>query len=199
MSQDPYLYADEVFEFRSSLTEETDRGCALMAAAYLADQLERLLRRALVDDEDAVDELLRPLGPLGSFSGRIELCYALGLLPTDARRDLHLIRKIRNDFSHVAKTLTFDEPGITSRCRELNHSGREAEASPRAKFTSAVLAVCAVVHVFIQTATQPDVPTGITMTEEVKHKVREFADKLALLVTQEFARSEDASSEQSDG
>ncbi len=34
---------DEVLEFRSSLTGETDRGCALTAAAYLSDELEKLL------------------------------------------------------------------------------------------------------------------------------------------------------------
>jgi hypothetical protein len=34
---------DEVLEFRSSLTGETDRGCALTAAAYLGDELEKLL------------------------------------------------------------------------------------------------------------------------------------------------------------
>ena len=112
MSEDPYVYAVEVFEFRATLTEETDRGCALMAAAYLDDQLECLLRRTLVDDNTAIDDLLRSAGALGSFSARIELCYALGLLPGQARRDLHLIRKIRNDFGHVAKPLAFEEPGI---------------------------------------------------------------------------------------
>lgn len=198
MTQDPFRYADEVVEFRSSLNEETDRGCALMAAAYLDDQLERLLRQTFVDDRTAVDELFRPLGPLGSFSGRIELCYALGLLPNETRRDLNLIRKIRNDFGHVAKTLTFDEPGIGARCRELHHSYHEAEAPARSKFTSAVMAICGLVHALIHTAQQRDVPSEVTMSEERKREVREFAEKVGAKLTQEFGLSEDPGSEKSD-
>lgn len=198
MLQDPFPYVDEVLEFRSSLSGETDRGCALMAAAYLADQLERLLRHTLVDDQAAVDELFRHLGPLSSFSGRIELCYALGLLPAEARRDLHLVRKIRNDFGHVAKTLTFEEPAIAARCRELHHSGREAEARPRAKFTSAVMGLCAVIHFFIHRATRRVVPSGVTMTEDRKREVRELAQKLAAAVEQEFELPIDSIPERSD-
>src|SRR5262245_33803219 len=115
MPDTDFPFLEEVSEFRSSLTPETDRGCALMAAAYLSNQLVRLLRATLVEDEDVIDELFRHLGPLGSFSGCIEMCYALGLLPSEVRRDLHLIRKIRNDFGHVARTLTFEDPGIANR------------------------------------------------------------------------------------
>ena len=119
-----------------------------MAAAYLDDQLEGLLRQALVDDKAAIDDLLRSSGALGSFSARIELCCALGLLPRQARRELHLIRKIRNDFAHVAKPLAFEEPGISCRCREpstvrLKHNRRLVTM-----LTGAVLGVCAVVHGF---------------------------------------------------
>ena len=170
-----------------------------MAAAYLADQLERLLRQTFVDDKAAIDELFHHLGPLASFSGRIELCYALGLLPNQARRDLHLIRKIRNDFGHVAKALTFGEPVIAARCRELHHSVREAEASPRARFTNAVMGVCAVVHCFIhRTAAQPNVPSGLTLTEERKREMREIAEKVKTVVIRELGLPEDPGSEKSE-
>ena len=188
----------EVFEFRHSLSEETDRGCALMAAAYLADQLERLLRRTFVDDETAIEELFRPLGPLGSFSGRIEMCYALGLLSDETRRDLNLIRKIRNDFGHVAKTLTFDEPGIDARCRELHHSYREAESPARSKFTSAVMAISGVVHALIHMVRQPDVAGDVMRTEEMKRNVRELAEKWAATTIEELGLAEVPRPEKSD-
>jgi hypothetical protein len=47
MLQQVLSSAKEVFAFRSSLNQETDRGCALMAAAYLDTELEWLLKGIL--------------------------------------------------------------------------------------------------------------------------------------------------------
>ena len=137
---------DEVITFRLTLTPETDRGCALMAAAYLDDQLEALLRRVLLVDTKALDELLSGLGPLATFSSRIELCYLLGLIPAQCRRDLHEIRRIRNRFAHETEPLTFDQPPIANWCAELSYSAQPTSARARAKFTNAALGLCAVIH-----------------------------------------------------
>ena len=83
----------QAFDFRPTLTPETDRGCALMAAAYLDSQLDELLRAVFIDDQKVVGALLRREGPLGSFSAKIDMAYSLGLLPADAYRDLHLTEK----------------------------------------------------------------------------------------------------------
>jgi hypothetical protein len=186
MQENPFPFVKEVMEFRSSLTPETDRGCALMAAAYLSEQLERLLRATLVHDDAAIDDLFRHLGPLGSFSGRIEMCYAFGLLPAEARRDLHLIRKIRNDFGHVAHTLTFEDPGIADRCRELYHNAYDADGRARGRFTNTVMGVCAVVHHAIYKAAPRNVPSGTTMTDEMKGDVWSMAEQLADVVLKEY-------------
>ena len=60
----------EVWTFRGTLEAETDRGCALMAAAYLDSQLEELIRASLIADTRATDELLGVSKPLGTFSSR---------------------------------------------------------------------------------------------------------------------------------
>ena len=93
--------AIQAVDFRPTLTPETDRGCALMAAAYLDSQLEELLRAVFVDDQKVVSELLQSERALGSFSAKIDMAYSLGLLPADAYRDLHLIRKIRNECAYA--------------------------------------------------------------------------------------------------
>ena len=181
-----FPYFDETVEFRASLSQETDRGCALMAAAYLSDQLARLFRSTFVDDENVVNELLKDLGSLGSFSTRIELAYAFGLLPANARRDLNLIRKIRNDFGHVARALTFEEPAIASRCRELTLTILEPEAKPRARFTNAVLGLCAVLHVGIYKSSRRKAPRDVNLSpkdlEQMKELIR-ILSELALGVT----------------
>lgn len=57
----------EVMEFRETLTEETDRGCALMAASFLDEQLRKMLETCLVDDPEK-EKFFGPQAPLGSFS-----------------------------------------------------------------------------------------------------------------------------------
>jgi DNA-binding MltR family transcriptional regulator len=137
---------DEVFEFRQSLTNETDRGCALMAASYLEAELEKLLRKFLVDNDKIKDELFGHSHPLGSFSAKIDIAYLLGLIGPKIQRDLHLIRKIRNDFGHVAAPISFTDQAMSSRCRELHHDALGSDNLPRRKFTRVVLGVLAVVH-----------------------------------------------------
>jgi hypothetical protein len=64
----------EVMDFRSTLSEETDRGCALMAASFLDEQLRELLEICLVDDPGK-GEILGPASSfrliLGSYNCRI--------------------------------------------------------------------------------------------------------------------------------
>jgi DNA-binding MltR family transcriptional regulator len=144
---------DEVMEFRLSLNAETDRGCALMAAAYLDAELESLLRVHFVQNKTVADDLLGQNRPLGTFSSRIDLAYALGLIPTTSFRDLHLIRKIRNDFAHKAAPLSFEYDPMAARCRELCHAEVLGKAArPRARFTRSVLGVLAPIQVAIQTS-----------------------------------------------
>src|SRR6266496_728857 len=137
---------DEVREFRTALSAESDRGCALMGASYLDFQLERLLRARLVDDSKVVDHLIGLDRPLSTFSVRIDTVYLLGLLGPDARRDLHLIRKIRNGFGHSTEALTFDHQTIAARCREMTHSILEPGASPRSIFINVAFAISGILE-----------------------------------------------------
>ena len=75
------------------------------------------------------------------------MAYLLGLIGPAARRNLHLIRKIRNAFGHNPSPINFSDPAIASRCRELSHSHLEANATPRSRYTNSVLGIAAVIHV----------------------------------------------------
>ena len=97
----PDLSADAK-RFIEDVQKETDRGVALVSAAFLDDALEAMLRAFFVDDPDEVDKLLnaKAIRPLSSFASRIQLAYCLGLIGPNMYRDLNVIRDIRNDFSH---------------------------------------------------------------------------------------------------
>lgn len=167
-------FFSEVLDFRSALDSETDRGCALMAASYLDDQLKRLLTAFFVDDPKSVQALFEGTGALSSFSSRIEAVYALGLVPRAARRDLDLIRKIRNDFGHTAQPLSFDDGRIASRCAEFHHSTSSAHSSHRSKFTNVVMAVCAIVHVAIVRTSHRPVPDDKVIDEAFRQDAAEM-------------------------
>ncbi|WP_250623329.1 hypothetical protein [Pinirhizobacter soli] len=129
----------EIVDFRESFTSESDRGAALMAAAYLDETLSGLLRKKLVDDAKVADKAFVFNGPLGTFSSRIDFCYLLGIIPANARGDLHRIRKIRNGFAHVAGPISFENQDIRSQCDHLNFHGVNAKASPGARFRRSVM------------------------------------------------------------
>jgi DNA-binding MltR family transcriptional regulator len=145
--------ARELLDLRVALTSETDRGCALMAVAYLDQELRRLLTSFLVKDDETVKRLFEGYGPLSSLSSRIDLAYCLGLLSKPATRDLNLVRKIRNSYAHLSKKIDFDTIQIKNQCNELAYAGPILnEDDNRAKFISAVLGLAAHILVGIQKA-----------------------------------------------
>lgn len=138
---------EKITEFRSTLTEETDRGCALMAAAYLDHELGDMIRANLVQDKKVLTAVFENNGPTSTFSAKIDLAYLFGLLSSDARHDLHLLRKIRNDFAHNPAKIGFSDSPICDRCLELKLISIHESKKPRHRFTNAMMGVFAHIHV----------------------------------------------------
>lgn len=136
----------ELLHLRTVLTSETDRGCALMGAAYLDMQLGVLLKAYFVDDDKLIKHLLSDSGVLGTFSLRIDLAYALGLIAKSVERDLHLLRKIRNDFAHISSKISFNTESIASRCREFQSDGLPPEADGRRKCIRSIMGIASHIH-----------------------------------------------------
>ena len=95
-----------------------DRAIAIIGATFLEMQLEHILRNFLIDDEKEVDRLLEYDQPLGNFSGKITMAYCLGLIYKPVRDDLHLVRKIRNEFAHKLYA-SFEDQKIADWCSSL--------------------------------------------------------------------------------
>lgn len=110
-----------------SISAESPRGMVLVVAAELDRLLGEAIGLRLVRGK-GLDELNDDSkGPLSTFSARINLAHALNIIEEQERRDLHLIRKVRNDFAHSVEA-SFETPSIASRLREL--SGAEKGDSP---------------------------------------------------------------------
>ncbi|WP_145409258.1 transcriptional regulator [Paenibacillus xylanexedens] len=128
---------NRVMRFRKELTKETDRGCALMTAAFLDESLKRLLEANTVDDKKTFENLCIGTGGMATFSAKIEFCYLLGLISAETRRLLNIIRKIRNEFAHSMEILSFDTEDISNRCRSLHSKViSDTPFSPRVVFVS---------------------------------------------------------------
>jgi hypothetical protein len=101
-----------------TIQNESDRACAVLGVATVDVFLEGLLQAAMIADAPA--ELFKSNGSCATLSSKIDLAFALGLIPSDDRRDLHLLRKIRNDFAHaVDHELSFVHPRVADRVKEL--------------------------------------------------------------------------------
>jgi hypothetical protein len=131
------LIEADILVFRRELSRETDRGAALFAAAHLDERLEMLLRAFLIDDESVTAPLFSGNGVPATFSARIDMAYLTGLIPPSTRRELHLIRRIRNEFAHSPRSVQFANEAIASRCRELTRA--PFANAPRQRFVQAVM------------------------------------------------------------
>lgn len=127
--------AAQFFQFRTLLNSESDRASALMAAAFLDDQLRMLLEANLVQDKKVLLRILDQRGPLATFSSRIDMAYAMGLIGKRTLLDLNLLRKIRNEFAHTAGTLSFDSPKVSAWCSQLQLCIGSDVVSARQMFT----------------------------------------------------------------
>jgi DNA-binding MltR family transcriptional regulator len=103
----------------ASYTGESDRAVALLAASFLEQQLGEVIRRALVDDAQAVSRLLEGYGPVSSLRARIDLLYGLGVVSDSMHKELHHIRRIRNHFAHHPDLTDFAAPQVADRCALL--------------------------------------------------------------------------------
>ena len=121
---------------QSEFEKESDRAAVILVASLFDNALGTYLCNVLLPTTTATDELFdAPNAPLGSFSAKINLSYRIGLISQRFCRDLHLVRKIRNEFAHNIQGCTFETGTVRSRILELAKSSGLIERNPRARAT----------------------------------------------------------------
>jgi DNA-binding MltR family transcriptional regulator len=123
---------DGVLRLYKELDKESDRGAVLVAGAMLEEALAALLVTHFVANPTATDPLFDgPNAPLQSFSAKIDAGYRMGLFSDRFCRDLHVIRRIRNDVAHRAAGCSFQDTSIADRVRALTASHGIFKRSPK--------------------------------------------------------------------
>ncbi len=112
--------------FDKEFEDESDRAAVIISASMLERALETLLRSYLIPVSGSSDSLFDgAYSPISSFSAKIDLSYRSGLISNRFARDLHIIRRIRNEFAHDVKKCKFESPHIRDRIIELNRSSHK--------------------------------------------------------------------------
>ncbi len=123
---------DAVVRLRKELREESPRGIVLISAAMIEEALREMLLARLVPNSSSSDVLFDgPMSSFGSFSAKIDGAYRIGLISHQFCRDLHVIRRIRNEVAHQPKGFTFEETGTKARVTALSHSHGIYRRSPK--------------------------------------------------------------------
>jgi hypothetical protein len=98
---------------------EAPRSTAILIAALLDDELTRYLERQLHLSSALRERLFSGHGAFSILSSKIDICHALGWIADDHAKNLHLIRKIRNEFAHNPKIHSFDQEPIAPLVRSM--------------------------------------------------------------------------------
>ena len=116
------------------LDHETDRSIVIVAGALLDEALKETIKAAIIPAAKKDWCVFSGSNsPISSFSARIDLCYQLGLISNVMQRDLHIIRKLRNDFAHNPFELSFDGASVKNRVDELDKVANYRERNQEAR------------------------------------------------------------------
>lgn len=139
-------YYDDVDVVQRELEAQTDRAVAIVGCAFLDTRIEKALRLHFVSglSNNTLKALFGPTDPLGTFSGKVHVAHALGLIGEESFADLKLIGKIRNKFAHRLEITNFADPYIADLCSKLQLAdivflNEPPPSEPRQRFIRSVV------------------------------------------------------------
>jgi DNA-binding MltR family transcriptional regulator len=103
-------------------TTQNDRAGALVLNAILEHALEKAIASHFVLKYEEAKRLFvgKEEVALANLSTKITLGYYLGIFPEWIRKDLTILKNIRNSFAHSTAPINFEHPAIQEQCAELS-------------------------------------------------------------------------------
>ncbi len=119
-------FQERVIALGRELANASDRIAAIAGAALLDDALGLALSARFVSIGKRWEDRLfsGATAPLSSLSAKARVGFALGMLGPATFADIELIRKVRNEFAHIALSVSFNDPGIMEKCHQLTTPSR---------------------------------------------------------------------------
>ncbi|WP_153064519.1 hypothetical protein [Agrobacterium sp. LAD9] len=105
---------------------EADRSVALVQTSVVEEHLRSAIERhfpGLATDPKVIERIFDPMknGPLSTFTARVDVAFALGIIGKGALTTLKKIAEIRNLFAHRLEINSFDHPEITKLVGKLTY------------------------------------------------------------------------------
>jgi hypothetical protein len=156
------------------LESQSDRGAAIVGAAWVEEELTAAIRSFLQKDKRAWERLFNRSAPLSAFASKIDLARLLGMCTAAIASDLHIVRELRNEFAHSVLSkdhiaLAFSLPHLKDKCMALRCVAHEELSKPRTAFVRA----CAVLNsdFYIHRFSGRTIEGGETIFAKVEHGV----------------------------
>jgi hypothetical protein len=136
----------DIDQILAELRGESDRAAISVGGSLLEYALELAIASRLREPRTMTEAnvLFNDNGILGTFSEKIWAAYFLKVIGPQSRRDIDLIRNIRNHVSHDMNPVSFENtPEIAARCRELQLTketvaGQKEPPDLRGKFIATI-------------------------------------------------------------
>lgn len=106
----------------AKLQSADDYSATIISASLLETSLETLLLTHFIPmGKEHQDDIFSDggNGPLSSFSAKIRICYAMGLISSTTRSQIEIVKNIRNHFAHHKNIVSFDFPEVQEECKKL--------------------------------------------------------------------------------
>lgn len=94
---------------------------AIVYSSLLEEHLKLGLSVKMTNINRSIEQtLFEGYGPLSTLNSKIDIAFALGILPEALFKNAHIIRKIRNKFAHSTKKLNFESETVIKLCKKLS-------------------------------------------------------------------------------
>lgn len=107
-------YMEEIYN------EKNDRGMAILIATNVENILQSCLEKILLANSSKSDSIFGMNAPLATFYNKIIMCFALEVIGNETKKNLTIIRAIRNAFAHSKIPINFRTLEVINVCALLN-------------------------------------------------------------------------------
>jgi hypothetical protein len=95
------------------------RGAAILLAVQLEEALQFALSHRLRIGSHSRTDVFGYDSPMGTFDRKIRVAHAVKLVSDETRRNLDIIRRIRNAFAHAIVPISFETQQVVGACELL--------------------------------------------------------------------------------
>lgn len=125
MTEGPTRSISEVIADLEKSARETWNMALPFFVLVLTSTIEDILEEALLAkmrqplSGNFKRRLFQGYGPLGSFSAKVDLAFALEIINEETHLELRVLRDLRNEFAHANSPRFFDQEDVIKHLRKL--------------------------------------------------------------------------------